>query len=89
MEREEKKKNAIENPETDGVQKTFLDKVKSFFCFCKAEKNKNTSRLEKFNDGIKRSKIETQTPVTSRTTEKRDSLSDESQETFLEKLKGY
>ena len=38
MERQEKKKKAIEDPETDEVQKTFLEKLKSFFCFCTAKK---------------------------------------------------
>ena len=71
-EAQEKEKDAIE---TNEVQKTFLEKLKSFFCFCTA-KNKDNSRLKKFNYGIKRSKNETQKPVLPNATKK----------TFLEKL---
>ena len=63
MERQEKKKES-EGPEADEVQKTFLEKLKSFFCFCKAKKNKSKcSTLKNFNCCTKRSKNVTQNPV--------------------------
>ena len=42
MKRQEKAKT-IQGPETDKVRKTFLEKLKSFFCFCTAKKNKDLS----------------------------------------------
>ena len=76
METQEKEENAIGGPDTDENQKTFLEKLKSFFCFCLAKKNKDDSRLKKSNSRIKRSKNETQKPVLPNATKK----------TFLEKL---
>ena len=46
MERQEKKQN-IERSETDEVKKTFLEKLKSLFCSCKAKKSKDSPRLNK------------------------------------------
>ena len=86
IERQEKKKK-IEGPEIDEVQITFLKKLRSFFCFCTAIKNKNNSTLNKLNYGKERSKNETQNPVMSSTTDERDNLTDKPQKTFLEKMK--
>ena len=89
MERQEKKKK-IESPENDEVQKTFLEKLKPFFCFCKTKKKKSTcSRVKKFNCCTKRSKNVTQNPVKSKTADKRNNLTDEPQKTFLEKVSAF
>ena len=89
METQEKEENAIGGPETDESQKAFLEKLKSFFCFCLAKKNKDDSRLKKSNSRIKRSKNETQNPVISNTAGERFSMSDELQKTFLGKLNAF
>ena len=85
MERQEKKKN-IDGTKADEVQKTFLERLKLFFDLGTAKKNKNNSRLIKFNYGIRRSKNATQSPLKSKTTDKHDSLIDEPQKSFLEKV---
>ena len=56
LERQEKKKNPIGDPETDKVQKKFLEKMKSFFCFCSAKEKKKSSIQKKINNEIKRPK---------------------------------
>ena len=83
----QEKKEKNEGPETNEVQKTFLEKVKSFFCLCTAKNNKNNSKQKKFNCCIKRSKNDEQNQVKSKTADKRDNLTDETQKTFLEKVK--
>ena len=56
----------------DKLQKTKVEKMKSFFCFCTEKKNKANSRLKKstkyevkFNYEVKRAKKEIQTTVKS------------------------
>ena len=60
LERQEKKKNAIGDPETDEVQKKFLEKMKSFFCFCTAKENKKSSIQKKNNNAMKKPKTKVQ-----------------------------
>ena len=78
MERQVNKKNVVESPEMDEVQKTFLEKLKER---TSTAKNKDNSKLKKFNYDIKRSKNETQNPFTSNTTDERLN-----QKTFHKKL---
>ena len=87
MEKQEKKKK-IEGLETDEIQKTFLQKLKSFFCFCTG-KNNNCPRLKKLNCCTKTSKNDTQNQIKSKTADKRDNLPNEPQKTFLEKVNAF
>ena len=91
MKRQEKEKT-IQGPETDKVRKTFLEKLKSFFCFCRAKKTADKrpltaepkkTFLEKVNAFFRCKRWKNHCLKKSG---ERNNLTDETQKTFLEKI---